>query len=92
MLKVMASDQLAQTRKAFPAEYYFLNAVLPFPGFWECFAAITSAVILTSLLTAEAQSQTTLRGGGPHSRIRCTQDGSPNIIGCIRISRSNMNL
>jgi hypothetical protein len=39
MVNVMASDQPAQTRKAFPAQYYFPNAVLPFPGFSKCFAA-----------------------------------------------------
>jgi phosphate transport system substrate-binding protein len=60
----MAADQLVQTRKEFPAAHYFSNAVLPFPGFPKRLAAITSAVILTSLLTPEAQSQTTLRGGG----------------------------
>jgi len=68
MLKVMTSDQSAQTRKASPAEYYFSNAVLPFRGFSKCFAAI-AAVILTSFVVSEAQSQTTLRGGGatfPH--------------------------
>src|SRR5215813_7157586 len=64
MLKVMASDQLAQTRKASLAQYSFSNAVLPFQSFSKCLAAITSAVLLTSLLTPEAQSQTTLRGGG----------------------------
>jgi phosphate transport system substrate-binding protein len=50
----MASDQLAQKRKASPARYFFS----------KCLAAITSAILLTSLLTPEAQSQTTLRGGG----------------------------
>jgi phosphate transport system substrate-binding protein len=60
----MAPDRLAHTRKAFRAENYFSNVVLPFPGLSKCFAAITSAVILTSSLTREAQSQTTLRGGG----------------------------